>query len=107
MIEAVVGIVILFILLGLPWGIDVDTYRICNKKIYNTIKVCILSDLHCRTYGKKQAKIRKLLEKEKPDIIVIPGDLFDVDRNYEYAFDLVEACKGYLTFYTTGNHDAY
>ncbi len=99
--------VILFVICGLPYRIDVGRYVICSKKVDCDFLVCVLADLHCVSFGKNQEKLIDLIEKEKPDLVVIPGDLFDIDRDYENAFSLMKQLKGYPVCFTSGNHDMY
>lgn len=87
--------------------IDVTDYVIHTKKVYKPLRICVLADLHCRRYGEKQSKISEIVNQMKPDIIIIPGDLFDVDRDYEISFELIEALKEYPIYFTSGNHDMY
>jgi predicted MPP superfamily phosphohydrolase len=95
------------ILAGLPHGIDVSRYEVADEKIATPVKIAVLADLHCRPFGKNQKKIMEIIDREKPDLVVIPGDLFDTDRDYEISFSLINRLKEYLVYFTTGNHDTY
>lgn len=87
--------------------IDVTDYVIQTKKVKEPLRFCVLADLHCRRYGEKQSQIKEIVDNMKPDAIIIPGDLFDVDRDYEISFELIEALKEYPIYFTSGNHDVY
>ena len=103
----VVLIAAVFILAGLQYArIDV-THQYIDTGLNKDIVICVLADLHCRRFGEKQSRILKVLEKEKPDIVVIPGDLFDVDRDFEISFELLEGLKDYPVYFCSGNHDMY
>lgn len=96
------------IIAGIPKKkIDVTDYVIHTKKINHDIRFCVIADLHCRRYGENQSKIKEIVDKMKPDAIIIPGDLFDVDRDYEISFELIDALEGYPIYFTSGNHDIY
>lgn len=100
-------ILILFVLCGLPYG-RVDTvHQYIEAGFDQDIVICVLSDLHCRRFGKKQSRITDSLKKVKPDLVVIPGDLFDIDRDFEIPFELINGLEGYPVYFTSGNHDMY
>lgn len=86
---------------------DVTDYVIHTKKLKDQIRICVLADLHCRRFGKKQSRITKIIHEMEPDLIVIPGDLFDIGRDYEIAFELIDCLKEYPIYFTSGNHDNY
>ena len=49
---------------------------------------------------------RKLIEKEKPDIVILGGDILDNRLSDENAHLLVEqVCSKYPTYYVSGNHE--
>ncbi len=87
--------------------IDTTKYIIHTKKVDDEINICVLADLHCRRFGKNQERITKIIEDNHPDLIIIPGDLFDLDRDHSISFELIEAIKEYPVYFTSGNHDNY
>ena len=78
---------------------------IITDRLQKQKKIAILSDLHCRRFGKGQSRIVDVIQEERPDLIVIPGDLFDVDRDFEISFELITKLKDYPIYFTSGNHD--
>lgn len=96
-----------FFLAGLPYKMDETHTVIETKKIQKPFSLCVLADLHCREFGKDQSKIVRVVNKNRPNAILIPGDLFDVDRDYELSFKLLDELKEYPLFYVTGNHETY
>lgn len=97
-----------YVLCGLQYKhIDITDYVIHTKKIRDKIRICVLADLHCRRFGEKQSRILSIVEKMQPDLVIIPGDLFDVDRDYEISFELIDCLKKYPVYFTSGNHDNY
>lgn len=107
MLKYVIAAILILVIAGLPYKIDIRKDEIESEDIHRPVKICVLSDLHCRPFGKKQSRIQKIVERENPDLIIIPGDLFDKGRNYEVSFELIEALKGRTVFFTSGNHDNY
>ena len=70
-------------------------------------KACIVADLHDRPYG----EILSILERERPDLILIPGDLSEaLDRSgggvERTGLGLLRECAAIApTFYAPGNHE--
>lgn len=78
-------------------------------KVFNGYKILHISDLHNKSFGKKQKILLEKIEAESPDIIVITGDLID-RRKYDLkpAEILVEsAIKIAPVYYVSGNHEAW
>ncbi len=101
---------VIFVVLGLPRGrIDIKRDVFFSSKVKENVFVGVIADLHCQPYGKKQGKIKKIIDAEDPDIVIIPGDLFDINRNLENSFDLIRALKkeGRDIIFSCGNHDNY
>lgn len=92
---------------GLPYKMDVSEYEIRSEKVKDRLVFCILSDLHCRRFGKNQKRITDIVNEKDPDCILIPGDLFDYERDHEISFELIRMLKGRPVFFSTGNHDIY
>lgn len=97
----------ILVILAIPWKMDVTHHVLKSKKVQKDVNICILADLHCRRFGKKQSRIMKIVKKIHPDIIVIPGDLFDYERDYEICFELIEQLKSYPVLYVWGNHERF
>lgn len=92
---------------GLPRQIDDTHVDLPSTKIHHPLRIAVLADLHCRRFGKEQSDIINLLKKEQPDLIIIPGDLFDTGRDLEISFELIRLLHDYPVYYTSGNHDNY
>ena len=100
--------------LGLYWAyspiIKSETIKV-DKKIEKLIKIAMVSDLHLGTFfGNGQLeKLNKIIEEEKPDAIVIAGDIMDDDmvmykkRNMGETLSKLSAPLG--VYATMGNHD--
>jgi predicted MPP superfamily phosphohydrolase len=72
-----------------------------------SFKACVVADLHDRPYG----EILPVLKAEKPDLILIPGDLTETLREGRETAEreglrlLCECAAIAPTFYTFGNHE--
>ena len=100
--------------LGLYWAyspiVKSETIKV-DKKIEKPIKIAMVSDLHLGTFfGNGQLeKLNKIISEQKPDAVVIAGDLMDDDmvmykkRNMKETLSKLNAPLGVYT--TMGNHD--
>jgi len=64
-----------------PNWIDVSHHRV-KIKHSKSLRLAHLSDLHIRSLGFREARILSILEKEKPDAILITGDSVAENANY-------------------------
>ena len=100
--------------LGLYWAyspiVKSETIKV-DKKIEKPIKIAMVSDLHLGTFfGNGQLeKLNKIISEQKPDAVVIAGDLMDDNmvmykkRNMKETLSKLNAPLGVYT--TMGNHD--
>lgn len=84
-------------------NIDVSKYEVKSDKINKDYKIMLLTDLHNRDITKKIVEITK---EEKPDFIVMSGDMINekVD-GYDNFFNLCNELKDYTKYYVFGNHE--
>ncbi len=70
-------------------------------------KIVQISDLHNKSFGKKQKRLMEKIKKLSPDIIVITGDIADSNHtDIPKALEFVEeSVKIAETYYITGNHE--
>ena len=76
-------------------------------KEFDGFKIAHISDLHCEEMGEENYKIIDILKEQTPDIIVITGDIIDINaHDREVMLDLVkEALKIAQCYYVTGNRE--
>lgn len=97
------------------WGNIIVKATVFNIKDENLpdgfigYKIAQISDLHNAELGKDNSKIIKILEKQKPDLIVITGDIVDsshtdVDTAVTFVKNISEIAPVY---YVAGNHEAW
>ncbi len=81
------------------------------KKVYLTkskqhLKIIQLSDIHIKFLKVNITKVLKVLEEEKPDLIVLTGDYIDSVKQIPAFFNFLDRIKGgYEVFLCFGNHD--
>ena len=100
--------------LGLYWAyspiVKSETIKV-DKKIEKPIKIAMISDLHLGTFfGNGQLeKLNKIIEEEKPDAIVIAGDIMDDDmvmyKEHNMGETLSKLSAPLGVYATMGNHD--
>lgn len=91
--------------------LEVSTYQIASNKIpneFNNYKIIQISDFHNNTSSKLTKKIVEQIKNQKPNIIVITGDLIDSTKtNVDIAIDMIkEIIEIAPIYYVTGNHEA-
>lgn len=102
-----VSLIVVLLCVVVFWqGLNTVTYTLTSDKIDSDIRICVITDHHSSSYGKRQKKLLSEIEKASPDVIMIVGDLFDEARDTDNAEDLLEAIgEKYTCFYVTGNHE--
>ena len=105
---AVVAVFFLIVMLIDGNRFHVVKYQLYSEKVKNEHHYVVLSDLHNKSYGEKNEKLRKAIDKLAPEAILIAGDILTSKpgKSYEVALDLMKnlACK-YPIYYGMGNHE--
>ena len=72
----------------------------------DNIRLAVVSDLHSCRYGAGQKALIKAVQSQKPDIVLLAGDIFDdrlPDDNAKAFFSAI--AKDFPCFYVFGNHE--
>jgi hypothetical protein len=76
---------------------------------FDAFKIVQISDLHNKLFGEDQEKLLGKVRIEKPDIILITGDLID-QRKYDLQKSMI-FIRGVVqiapVYYVSGNHEAW
>ncbi len=85
-------------------------YTICSEKIpegFDGFRIAHLSDLHGMLHGKGNRELLRKIHMEKPDIVVMTGDMADESRHaVSRALNLCTRLrKRYPVYYILGNHE--
>lgn len=98
-----------FYYLNNTW-LQVSKYNVLLKQLpqqMNGLKVVQISDLHDAKFGNNQERLIEQVSEQKPNIIVLTGDLVD-RHNYDLPRSLA-AVKGFVkiapTYFVDGNHE--
>lgn len=98
--------VLAFLIAGLYNELKIASYTLRSPKVERTIRIAFLSDLHSCNYGKNAQKLVSAIERQRPDLILLGGDIFDdvlPDDNAEALFRQIGG--RYPCYYVTGNHE--
>ncbi|SES91354.1 metallophosphoesterase [[Clostridium] polysaccharolyticum] len=109
----------IFICTGLLFLVILDSIY-CNKRFqiisYDMrtgkknppVKIVFLTDLHSRLYGKDNSSLLEAIKKQKPDLILIGGDMFVKAPNPDMSVSLSlikELVRISPVYYANGNHE--
>ncbi|MDQ6419704.1 metallophosphoesterase [Paenibacillus sp. LHD-117] len=91
-------------------AIGVTSYRISSEKLpqgFDSYRIVQLSDLQSKDFGRNQRPLVSKVEKLKPDLIVVTGDL--VDANHYDGEASLAMMKGIAeiapVYFVAGNHE--
>lgn len=104
----VIILVVIFIINGLRNDLVVTTYDIFDDKVKNEFKVVFIADTHSCKYGNDQKLLLDKIKSEKPNIILLGGDIIDDKLPMEIGFNTIKDLnKISPVFYVSGNHEIW
>lgn len=110
-IICIIAIITIFVFLGLDPRLEVSHYTYQSSEIpsdFNNYKICQISDLHCKSFGKNNQTLINAIQEMSPDIVVLTGDIVDEDHDnlssVENLFIGLQELE-IPTYYITGNHE--
>jgi predicted MPP superfamily phosphohydrolase len=90
-----------------PYRIEVSYHQV-QARIGSPIKIAHLTDLHSGGVGTREEKLLAILETERPDLIVITGDLISVSTDYAGCREVLKRMHAPLGVWVThGNHEVW
>lgn len=101
-------IILLVIVLCLVTTEELTTVRYTYEtdKLEAPLRIALVSDLHSCYYGENQRDLTDALDAEKPDAVLLGGDIFDKSLKNDNAYTFLEYIAGrYPCYYVTGNHE--
>ncbi len=86
----------------------VKKYKIKTEKVSKSYRLVVVSDFHNKKYNRDNTYIIEKIKAQKPDIIIVSGDLVDRRRpDFECSKKFLSDLRGITeTYYVTGNHEA-
>lgn len=111
----IIGIIILLIGCIVLWQhlelkkFQVTSYEYRTKKITQSVKFAVVADLHAHVYGRDNDILIQKIKEQKPDIILVPGDMI-VSRypeTYETAYQALKKLTEIApVYFSNGNHES-
>lgn len=111
----IIGIIILLIGCIVLWQhlelkkFQITSYEYRTKKITQSVKFAVVADLHAHVYGRDNDILIQRIKEQKPDIILVPGDMI-VSRypeTYETAYQTFEKLTEIApVYFSNGNHES-
>lgn len=111
----IIGILLLLLVLYIIWQyFELKKFNITNydhktSKIRQSLRIAVVSDLHAHTYGQDNEVLLNRIKEEKPNLILIPGDLIvskypkTYETSYRFLKELVQIAPVY---FSNGNHES-
>ena len=91
-------------------SINTTEYTVQLEGICGASKIVCISDLHGWEYGRENNKLIKLIAEQKPDAIIIAGDIITRRASEKQIVRILEFLKKLTgvsqVFFATGNHEA-
>ena len=89
------------------FGLSTSTYRYDSPKITAPVRIAVLTDEHANAFGRENQRLLSLLEKQRPDIILVVGDaLNSYSADSSYLIQLITAAKEIApVYFSQGNHE--
>ncbi len=89
-------------------GLTVTNYTLSSDKLTDSVRIVQLTDLHNSEFGSKNVKLIEKVKEQKPDLILITGDLLNSDEERtDIATEMIEGMSQVApVFVSYGNHEA-
>ncbi len=87
----------------------VTNYSVTSAKLKAPVKLLLVSDYHCHPYGKGNERLIAAVKKERPDLILVPGDMIVSAYTDQYPVALAffrELSKVAPVYFSNGNHES-
>ncbi len=101
--------IITLIILAFPafdFRLKLVNYSIKTDKVKNPLRIALLTDLHSQYFGEGQVELLSLLDAQKPDVILMAGDIFDDEIPHDNTIITLQAIGArYPCYYVSGNHE--
>ncbi len=82
------------------------SYTLETSKISENVRLLLITDLHSTKYGDNQSELIMAIDKAKPDVLLLGGDIYDDVRNNDNTRILIKnIANKYPCYYVSGNHE--
>lgn len=81
-------------------------YSVDAPEITAPVRLAVVADFHGCDYGPGAQQLLAAIAAEKPDLVLLVGDIYDDDMPWDASDALVTALAArWTTYYVTGNHE--
>ena len=91
------------------YGLDSSEYELSFESLppeLDGLRIVQLSDLHGACFGKNNEKLASLVIAQRPDLIVLTGDMAGGSEELAALDSLMDRiCSGVPVYYVSGNHE--
>ena len=102
----IVAVLILLVAAALDSRLMVRQYTIEADKITAPVRMVLITDLHSCKYGDNMQELILAVEEQKPDLVLLGGDIFDDQQPPENTEVFLQAVAAkYPCYYVAGNHE--
>lgn len=111
----IIGIIILLIGCVILWQhfelkkFRITSYEYRTDKVTQSVTFAVVADLHAHVYGRDNDILLQKIKEQKPDMILVPGDMI-VSRypeTYETAYQaLAKLTEIAPVYFSNGNHES-
>ena len=99
----VLAALIVLALIGLDQRMIVRRYTVESDKVTAPVRLAVIADFHGCDYGDE---LIPAVEALQPDVVLLPGDIFDDVMPWDASEALVRAlAERWPCYYVTGNHE--
>lgn len=89
---------------------EITQYEMLTPKVNKEVKMVVISDLHSFSYGTENERLLDAVKDQRPDLILIPGDLIvsAMTDKYDISAKLVEKLVPIApVVFCNGNHESH
>lgn len=98
--------VLLILLAAFDTRLKVRSYTVCSDKVSASVRIVLITDLHSCKYGEEQRTLIEAIDRQKPDVILLGGDICDDKIPNDNTEALLKGIADhYPCYYVTGNHE--
>ncbi len=106
LVISIILVVIILLITAFWSGIVVRRYEVGSDRVTADVKLVLITDLHSYIYGEGQKDIADKIKAEKPDLLLLAGDIADDEVPITGTEQFLKAVSGVCPiYYVTGNHE--
>lgn len=98
--------ILLLFLFAFDTRLKIRYYTVRTEKMGESVRIVLVTDLHSCKYGREEEKLIAAIEEQKPDMVLLGGDICDDKIPNDNTEALLKGiADSYPCYYVTGNHE--